>query len=448
MFDPNLGPSRNELTVEQITDLKAAGALIVDERRQRPRYFDGRFLAARDLTRDQIYFLARQADLGRAAGTGIVAGLVVTQVDAQRLQIGAGHGITPAGELVSLGDDLLVSVADLADMQRLNVAFGLGTIPTDPGRNRTGLFVLALRPVEYTDNPITAFPVTVDGARTVEDSDIIEAVAVTLVPFPETGAESDLDAARARVAREIFVLRAEQSMPSEALPVAMVAMNRGFIQWIDPFLVRREVGAEHEDILGLGLSPRSLREAFVLQYSHHLDDVILKRKNDNRTLRFAATEHFSALPPAGRLPTAAINQTDFSQIYFPPSIDVQLAVLPSDELAALVELALPLPSIDLALPAEQLQSTSVLVAAALPRPAFQTLRAALTTVSRPSRTALPGLVATRNLIDTVRLFLPSKIDVTTAPPISSTADAAWRQALNSVDELWYARRRNLNFVAP
>ena len=49
------------------------GSLVLDERRKRPRYFDGRFLAARDLTREQTYFLTRQADLGRAGGSGVVA---------------------------------------------------------------------------------------------------------------------------------------------------------------------------------------------------------------------------------------------------------------------------------------------------------------------------------------------------------------------------------------
>src|SRR3954462_2894216 len=106
MVSSSQGPSRIPLSAEQTEALQAAGLLIVDSRRQRPRYFDGRFLAARDLTRDQLYFLSRQADLGRAGGTGIVSGLMVTQIDGTRMQVSAGHGVTPAGELVSLGADL------------------------------------------------------------------------------------------------------------------------------------------------------------------------------------------------------------------------------------------------------------------------------------------------------------------------------------------------------
>ena len=54
------GPSRERLDRDEFLRLQAAGAAIIDERRRRPLYFDGRFLAARDLTRDQTYFLIRQ----------------------------------------------------------------------------------------------------------------------------------------------------------------------------------------------------------------------------------------------------------------------------------------------------------------------------------------------------------------------------------------------------
>ena len=44
----------------------------IDTGRTRPRYFDGRFLAARDLERDQAYIAARQAEYLRAAGPGVI----------------------------------------------------------------------------------------------------------------------------------------------------------------------------------------------------------------------------------------------------------------------------------------------------------------------------------------------------------------------------------------
>lgn len=61
------GTAREPIDPADVAALRAAGVLIDDARRERPRYFDGRFLAARDLIRDQQYFLTREADqIGRA----------------------------------------------------------------------------------------------------------------------------------------------------------------------------------------------------------------------------------------------------------------------------------------------------------------------------------------------------------------------------------------------
>src|SRR5690606_40447979 len=100
-MDLRTATARPTLAAAEVADLRAAGVLIEDPRRQRPRYFDGRFLAARDLIRDQQYFLSREADLGQAAGSGVASGLFVQEDDApQTLRVLAGHGLTPGGELV------------------------------------------------------------------------------------------------------------------------------------------------------------------------------------------------------------------------------------------------------------------------------------------------------------------------------------------------------------
>src|SRR3954452_17356429 len=92
------------ILVRGAADLHRSGELVLDDRRRRPLYFDGRFLTARDLINDQQYFLARQNDLGRAGGSGVVRGLMVAPSDgsATSIVIQAGHGVTPNGELVML----------------------------------------------------------------------------------------------------------------------------------------------------------------------------------------------------------------------------------------------------------------------------------------------------------------------------------------------------------
>src|SRR2546423_5514013 len=108
------GSDRELIPAEDAQALKDTGTLIIGERRTRTRYFDGRFLAAKDQTRDQNYFLTRLADLGRAGGAGVVAGLLVTRTSPGTVRIGAGQGVTPAGETVMVPADLTVTLEDIA----------------------------------------------------------------------------------------------------------------------------------------------------------------------------------------------------------------------------------------------------------------------------------------------------------------------------------------------
>ena len=82
------GAARERIKPKDLAVLRRTGVLIEDARRERPRYFDGRFLAARDLIRDQQYFLTREADLGQAAGSGVALGLFVREA-AERASLAA-----------------------------------------------------------------------------------------------------------------------------------------------------------------------------------------------------------------------------------------------------------------------------------------------------------------------------------------------------------------------
>src|SRR5271170_2132538 len=83
------------------------GSALLDSRRTSPLWFDGRFLAGRDLEREQNCFLQREADLGRAPGFGVMQGLTVDAVssnskntnktvNADTVVLHSGQGITPA----------------------------------------------------------------------------------------------------------------------------------------------------------------------------------------------------------------------------------------------------------------------------------------------------------------------------------------------------------------
>lgn len=442
-IDRTRGAARERVAPEDATALRRAGVLAEDARRERPRWFDGRFLAARDLIREQQYFLTREADLGRAAGSGVASGLEVREgAGPQTLSIAAGHGITPAGELVMLPRRLEVALANLAAVEQMSARFGLARLPQPPLRSRSGVFALALRPVEYTANPIGAYPNSITGQRSVEDGDIVEATAVVLVPWPDDGAgsrtdaEEALDAWRGRIARDVFVASRPGAARADVLPIALVALQNNSLVWIDQALVRRELGADRGDLPGLGFSPRALRLAHLVQYQDHLADLLQAR----RSARFAAAEHFAALPGAGPLPPGVIDPRDFTQRFFPAEVDVDFSLVPEDELPALVEDALLLQPIDLEAPADSLDSTAVMIVAPVPRHEWRAVVARLASTVRTLKPAAPNLLAQRRPFEVLqRLRLPRLAPV---PDATSPSDAEW-QRLARLPSLWFVRRRQL-----
>lgn len=442
-----LGSNRDQLlglALQARQDLIQRRVLVEDPRRSRPRWFDGRFLAASDLQAEQNYLLVRQADLGRAAGTGIVEGLDVALASddttgVSLVEISPGHGLTSTGELIVVPEGIRFNPADVPEIQRLDAAFGLQVIPTEPGRSRTGLYILALRAVEWTAKPIGAYPTSLTGTRTVEDGVIVEGVAVTLIPYPENGGGENPERRRARIAREIFVEGRDRGQVSQTLPLALVALRGNLVEWIDPYLVRRETGSERPAGMDFGFGARALREAHLLQYEAHLADAL----DANHDQPFSATAYFDALPPLGRFPAAALDPDALTQRFFPPGIQVDLAPLPADELPALIEESLLLPPFDLTQDRDALAGTAVVVLVPLARAEYLIQRAALTrataTLRTPIRVLKADLSPLARLMDRVRRPVP----IVTEPPAD---EAAWRELVRLAQTqnlLWYVRRRYL-----
>jgi hypothetical protein len=444
-----LGSNRDQLINLSVADrerLITEDVLVGDPRRWRPRWFDGRFLAASDLQGEQNYFLIRQADLARAGGSGVIDGLMVSEgadstSGADRLRVEPGQGVTDTGELVVLFDPLLVNPADVPEIQRLDAAFGLQVIPNEPGRTRTGLYILALRPVEWTANPIGAYPTSLTGPRTVEDSTIVEGVAVTLIPYPEQTTDESSSRRRARAAREIFVEGRDRGLASGVLPLAMVALRGNLVEWVDTFMVRRETGAERPAGMDFGFGARALREAHLLQYQNHLADA-LDAQNDRP---FAATVYLDALPPVGQFPSATIDPGRLTQRFFPAGVDVELSFIPEDELTAIIEESLLVPPIDLTVGMDGLAGTHVIVLVPLSRADFAANRSRLPNWDlelprlRPAFLEIKSRATPRELLLS-RFFNPT---LGAAPP---TQEEPWRQLLrDAVNQrlLWFVRRRHL-----
>jgi hypothetical protein len=441
------GSKRISLSADQVQTFADSGALVLDTRRRRPLYFDGRFLAARDLAREQDYFLQRQADLGRSAGFGVVHGLTVQQQNTQQggksvlsadgITISSGQGVTPSGELVLLPDDLNISLSNLPQEQNLDLQFGVGRIPLPPRRTRSGLFVLALRAVEFTANPITSYPTSIQGSRQTHDGDIIEATAVALVPFPDPGTNYEPAQRRSAVAWQIFSgSTAVQSKVNDSLlPLAIVSLQRGVIEWLDQWLVRREVSADYAG-QQFGLTDRATQTAFLMQYDQQLHEIVGQRGGSGLSANFAATQYFRLLPPMGRMPMGAINFQAGTQSFFPAQLDVRLSIIPDDELPALFEDGLNLPPLDLTLQPDDYSQLAVFILVPVARADFAKLVAVLK--PKQLQAAVPQIVSFRRPIELLQLYrqgLP-----TISPAVVDNAD--WSQATGKNQFAFYTRRRS------
>ncbi len=445
------------------------GSLVLDGLRIRPRYFDGKFLTAHDLTRDQDYIRQRQNDLAAATGMGVVRGLQVTASGAgmgDRLEITAGHGVTPSGAIVMIGETRSVALLDIAENRRIDAVFGLSSQPSIPLSARTGLFVVALRPVEFSANPMGVYPADVTGQRRQEDGDIIEATAITLIAFEDAGGAPDLESARMLAAQKIFGGTAG-ALPHDALPLAMLALDRGTIRWLDMPMVRRETGADSPLEVSLGARPRAVSDAFLQQYQNHLAEVMLQRNLRGRGQQFAAAEHFQLLPPAGPMPMEAVifGRDGLEQAWLPGDHSVQVSFIPADELAAVVDEAIVLPPIDLK--AEGSAGLALSVMVPLPRNTLYRLVNSLRDLERPAAAPLrltgaapalarlDGVLARRNA--RLDLLKPVPAPITARPgsiltPEEQAQYDLWQAALddaaaevprdaNGLPVVWYVRQR-------
>jgi hypothetical protein len=422
----------------QIPSSGGPGWIVPASRRTRPFWFDGRFLAAHDLERDQTDFLCRQARLGRAAGFGVVHGLLVETVaaagqppDADSILIRAGQGITPGGGMVLLANDLTVRISDLMEEESLDVAFGLASTPAPVARTRSGLYVLALRPVQFTANPIASYPAGVQGSAATQDGNVIEATAVCLVAFALPSGNADPAAQQGAAAREIFLQGGGGTLSASLLPVAMVCIQRGVLAWLDPYLVRRESGPEFAG-LRFGVSGPATQQAFLLQYDAQLQQAVTALTQANQPARILATDYFQALPAAGRLPLASIDPAAATQAFFPPQTQVSLRVIPADELPAVIEDSLALPPIDLTLPAAAYADLSMLALVPVPRPAYAALAAALPQLALTA--AVPQRLNSRVPLELLKLFRFG--------PVAALPSGNWQDAIGAQVYGYYARQRS------
>ncbi len=414
--------------------------VIFDGRRSRTAWFEGQHVTADHFNRDQSYHLTRQADLGRAIGQGVAEGLEISSDAATALTITAGLGLAPSGEVIQLGQDLTLDLADIPTQRRLNAALKSRKAITPAPETRSGLYILSASVVEYSSNPTASYPVSATATRSLHDSLITEGMLFSLTPEPMSSSNADDLEWRADAAWRIFVEGRTPEVPTQALPLAMVALEGNKVLWVDGPMVRRSLQAFTTGHAGVSAETMARRWAHFLQFDGVIEDELEGSGPDT----FTASQIARSIPAMGRLPRATVARRSepggpmrLSQSWLPADVPVELVALPRDEIDALMDDAVMLPPIDLNADKDVLANTPITIIVPVERGNWMNTPAEVLETALPLRA--PPAVGGRatDPEDLLRALMDGTgIGTTTA----DLAPDGWTELLAGVDELWYMRR--------
>ena len=315
------------------TDSGLTRVTSVDPRLSRTHYFDGRLLKASDLTRDQVYLDERLREVGQALGSGIVRGLEVELTDDHRLTVGEGLAVAASGRVLQLsGRSLEVNLHNSALIASLNQ--GLYR------RFNRGLYAVTLRYAEVGSDSAEAFPADLESRRSFQFNSFAEGVELTLLPLPIPLPQSDAIGARSALVRELIAAGGTlPGLSDEAVPLGLLALDRGRPLWLDRGLVRRPLRGPGEN--------NALQQDLAIHYQELLADILTSRSAAGLGGDFQASHYFRLLPPFGPLPRDAIDPVTGRQGYFPEGFEVVIAPVRRDDLPALLEESARLAPMDL-----------------------------------------------------------------------------------------------------
>jgi hypothetical protein len=455
-FEPNDRDVRLEMHQQAVAQAVQAGVLDVDEQRTRARYSDGQVLGAEGFRRDHALFGQRQRDLGHIVERGVVAGLHVHQAllldendqptdqpDPTKLMIDAGHGVTRAGQTIVLRETITIDLTELPIFQQLDAVFGLDRRPRPPIRTQSGVFAVALRPVEFTANPVAPYPTSITGERRLEDGDVIEASVVTLVPLQTESSLDGVDAGPASLARRVFAAALDPLPLDDALPLAVVALERGQIAWLDVDLARREATADPEQ--GFGAGHWGDLDAHMRHFAARMAAIIERRTDAGTGLRFAASDYFEVLPPAGTIPAEAVSVSGdrIVQWFFPANVEADLVLVPEDELAQLLDEAMLLGPYQLAHGAKAGEASPMMLVLPIAREQFAGTAHAFGGVLRQPIGPRLGSYAHRRPVDALlrRFQRPASLNAGATAAELVPWETALADAVSKHTPLWFFRQR-------
>lgn len=308
---------------------------------ERVRFFNGRLLSGRDLTREQQARKSATALTGAAHGSGIAYGLEVVQTavdivaDAAVVTVRAGLAINRDGDYLALSSDqrLQLTRTDSSDFSQDTCLFGECVIPeTSSYVAGEGLYLLVLAPAQRAVGRAAVNGLPGDSSACNVDRDI-DSVHFRLIEIPSAlySGLSTIDAGfRNRIAYRCFgdgvlsnwpisfttqgpreddliVDMAAHGLSSAEVPLAVIAFTGTLdINFLDSWMARRPLALADGPVaegagIASSIAPRriSAGRAMLHQFQEHFSALTNGGANLGTV---TARKHFPHLPPAGVLP--------------------------------------------------------------------------------------------------------------------------------------------------
>ncbi len=305
----------------------------VDPRLTRSHYFDSRLLTAEDLNRDQIYLDGRLRELGQALGYGIIRGLELSlDVATGKLTVQPGLGVSRAGRVLELTRNLVLDMADRAQLSDLNNG--------NFRRLDRALYAVVVKYSEQGTDVAEVFPTDLGENRRFSFDVMTEGVTFSLVRLPQPLAQQNEVIIRANLLREwINDPTGNGAVPEDGLALGVLAVSNDRPQWLDTELLRQPLRANTR--------PGDLQQDLGRRYDSLLADVIQQRATASLTKDFAATDYFQLLPPVGQLPQDSVDPVTGRQGYFPEHFNIWIAPVRLSDVEFVRAESMSLPPINL-----------------------------------------------------------------------------------------------------
>jgi hypothetical protein len=342
----------------------ALDTAFVDQGIPHVAFWNGRVLTAEDLRGEQLASQLSRNRLGRAIGSGVVAGLSVQPgADATAVNVAAGLAVDRNGQVVELPVDVSLSLVVPSTTAQGDGVFTVCEPIASSSPTGTGLYLLVIRPASDSRSSVAGVPAlgagvaTECGPRYTVDGVSFRLIGVDPIPLAEAAGHDQADleilaglgtATVASTARNVLAhlfldtlawadrlldpfgadpasvefgalasLGVRPVRPCE-VPIALLTWSSGGVSSVDMWAVRRAPSPEPalSAVQGLGGTRREqLGRASYCQFQDELALIMAELLPSERTA-FRLEQRFRYLPAAGLVPIARADRPGFSANVF------------------------------------------------------------------------------------------------------------------------------------